>query len=251
MHAYNQHWFLSAPASHGGHRRIFYQVCNHSDGKSAFRWVGAAFGVTALAQLDPYVCAYKNNYTEGEIVTAPKTVRFQGGRSGSVETWVPKSSGSLPSRIYSEMEAMVKGPDGYVALAKISILIQLEENGSAVINIVSSGEFDDVVIALPATFLDPGELSELVSLQSDEAAIKFAEFSELREDASAGGDSEILTGDIGDKVPSFRLRHLKGEPINARLFVRDLQKFGDVFVSFGRTAGQISVRNDVSLPTPG
>jgi hypothetical protein len=249
MHSYNQHWFLSARGRHSGHQRIFYKACNHSDGRSAFRWEGAGFGVTAFAQLEQNFCAYKNNYTEATLDPAPETVWFQGGPSGQVMTLVPENSGNALRRAYSYVEAMVKGPEGYVALSEVSVLIELADDGSAIIAIETSGEFDAVVVALPAASLDIDGLRQLVSLDSDAIELEFSTFEELPN--TTAEDISILTGNVRGDAVSFRLRHPDGGPIDARVFVQDMRKFGDVLVSFGETSGWISMRNDIYPPKPG
>lgn len=251
LHGYNQHWFLSTPGTNRGYQRIFYQVCNHSAGQSAFTWFGAGFGVLAWAELAPQFCAYKNVYREGELDVAPNDVDFQGGPSGPMMTWVVVGPDDWLGVVFASVEAMVTEPDGTVALSHVSIRIALSDDGGGTVNIVSSGAFDDVIVALPKAFLDPASLSELTTQQTEGLDVEFATFGELRQSAEEVADTALLTGDIGDEAPSFRVRNQEGGPIDAQLFLRDLQQLGEVFVAFGATSGQISIRNDTTVPPPG
>lgn len=248
LHSYNQHFFMSVPVRSGSYRRLFYQSCNRSESESAFYWEGAGFGVTALAQLKPDFCVYKNRYTKDQIKALPKAVKFQGGRSESVLTLVTIASEQNPifPQVRSSIEAFVGQPGGVLSLTTMRFAVSESGDKGAVISLSGSGEFDDLVFVLPESSLKPEELREQLTPKSDPKEIEVGTFGEFT-NGNDGNVENVMFSGISNEMIAIRLFDAEGASINADLILENMRLIGNQAVLFSRIGSQVVVRNDVNL----
>ncbi|NHB75867.1 hypothetical protein [Rhodobacter calidifons] len=243
LHPFHQIWFFSAPVSHEAYPRIFYQACNRSEGSTAFRWLGAGFGVAASAELPSNICAFKNTYSNASRSPKPYDVTVQGRGTGPIMTWTWDAPDSLLSQIYSYVEATISGPDGYADQSVISIGVIVNESGGAEIRISSSGVFDSLVVVFPEGLVNP---NDVLNLGDTNAEISGRQLSDLTELSSP--DTESLFGDQKAELQSVLIEGQASGGFSTNFKVEDLTQLGGTVVIFGRVDNDIVILNETAIP---
>lgn len=243
LQPFHQLWFFSAPASHSEHPRIFYQVCNRSDGHSAFRWHGAGFGVAASAEIPPNICAFKNTYSNAPRSPKPQNVTVQGKGSGPILTWTLDSPDDVFGQIYSYIEATISGPDGFVDQSIISIEVIVDGSGAGELTISSSGAFDSVIVLFPEGSVDPNEILGLSDGNVNVSANRFSELSEI-----SSSETQELISDQNGQLQVVLVERQESREFSGNFKFEDLTQLGGRVVFFGRIGDDIVTLSETTMP---
>jgi hypothetical protein len=239
LEPYLDHWFFSSRSDHAGFPRLFYQVCNRSDGNSAFSWEGAGFGVRAFAELPPNFCAFKNTYSHETASPKPHIVQFQGGNSGKVITWSIDRDNSWTQSVYTSIEASIFREEGTIDQSMISMEMTYTEDGAKLI-ISSSGYFSDVVIDFPESEIDPTELLRLVENTVSLSSMPLGEL--ISED-------DFGLNLVEGQVPALVLAGRDTRGFSAQFDVPFPWDLGTAVILIGRVNGTAVVYNQALLPS--
>jgi len=243
LHPLHEHWFFSAQTEHAGTQRVFYQVCNRSDGSSALKWHGAGFGITAFAELKSNFCAFKDIYNDAQYSPKAHKVEVQGKGPGSIITWSRDRSSKYKRWVYSLIETTFTKPAGKIQHSIISLRVDIEADGSGQLRISSSGNFADVVVRFPESEVDPNSVLNLATDNVDTRSTTLAE-----EDSSPSKDTLDLTEGDDRNAPAMLITSKKDGNFRASFKTKDLEQLGGTIKIYGRANNRLVIINDVPMP---
>lgn len=238
LHVFGDHAFFSARTDEAGDTRLFYQACNHADHPSAFRWYGAGFAVTAFAELAPGYCAFKQVYEQTPSSAKPHKVKMQGGAQSQVRTWSFDVE-DVVSRFLSYVETSVTGPDNALEQSKISVDIRMNGDGTGTMRVLTTGAFDEIVIALPDSGEDPAKGLELIS---GDVSVEPADLG-----AETASDEEVSAVD-DPQAPALAIIPKTDSGVLAEFSVSGELLAGRRAALYGRIGQRVALATEILFP---
>ena len=245
----NDHRLLSDSTRSGSADVLYYEVCNHSKGRSAFVWKGAGFGVDARSQLPTGFCAHKRVFAAQPHGLTPKEISFQGGSGGKVDTWMPGRQGLRGiTATLDFLNFFTDNPDDVVQMETMTLTLTIDPNtGGGTLVLRTSEGVQQLLVAFPSS---NATVNELKSLFGANPRIEISTFEYFRSQQKL--TPGLLSEGISDKSPVISVCR---DPTTGT--VNETLKFGDVG-RIGELAAMLAIdkdnrlvaRNDVAPPAP-
>lgn len=173
----------------------------------------------------------------------PGAVQANDGQAPVRNNTVVQASENTPrfsSQSHSRIRTTVRGADGKSVPVEISVRLQSQGTGEALLTLVRDGAPGDLVLALPDTMLSSEDLRDFVSQEGAGSDLRFTTIGALR----AGDHGSVLSlrhGAIRDSTPAILLRRAGTERLEARLQLRETARLGRILVTLGGASGWTEV----------
>lgn len=149
---------------------------------------------------------------------------------------------SIQSQSHSRIRTTIKGPNGKSVPVELSLRLQSQGTGDALLTLNKEGAPGNLVLALPESTLAPDDLADFVVLEEagTTAEMHFTTIGALRDENEPHSHS-LRHGSISEDTPAILLKSGESGELEVRLRLRDRKRLGRIFVTLGGSNSWMSV----------